>query len=57
MVNSIAFSFAYSQKEHKTIEGQLFSALVKIGSVSEDNSDDPVSFVKMSAQFWLAANC
>lgn len=34
----------FSQKEHKTIEGQLFSALVKIGAVSEDNSDDPVRF-------------
>ncbi|KAG8806874.1 tRNA pseudouridine synthase 1 [Serendipita sp. 401] len=29
------------QKDAKTIEGALFNALVKVGSVSEDNSDDP----------------
>ncbi|CAG7851679.1 tRNA pseudouridine synthase 1; AltName: Full=tRNA pseudouridylate synthase 1; AltName: Full=tRNA-uridine isomerase 1 [Serendipita indica DSM 11827] len=28
------------QKDAKTIEGSLFSALVKVGAVSEDNSDD-----------------
>ncbi|KAG8797218.1 tRNA pseudouridine synthase 1, partial [Serendipita sp. 399] len=29
------------QKDAKTIEGTIFNALVKVGSVSEDNSDDP----------------
>jgi tRNA pseudouridine38-40 synthase len=31
-----------SQKDAKTIEGSLFEALVKVGAVSEDNSDDAV---------------
>lgn len=26
----------------RTIEGLIFDALVKLGSVSEDNADDPV---------------
>ncbi|PVF97115.1 pseudouridine synthase [Serendipita vermifera] len=29
------------QKDSKTIENRLFDALVKVGAVSEDNSDDP----------------
>lgn len=28
--------------EHKTIEGELFGALVRAGAVSQDNANDPV---------------
>ncbi|KAF8299298.1 tRNA pseudouridine synthase [Clavulina sp. PMI_390] len=33
--------FQATQKDTKTIEGDLFDALVKAGAVSSDNSDDP----------------
>ena len=29
----------------RTIEGLIFDALVKLGSVSEDNADDPVGIL------------
>ena len=36
--------FEYRQKTGvKTIEGELFKALVNVGAVSADNADDPVS--------------
>jgi hypothetical protein len=31
-----------SQSDVRTIEGELFKALVAAGAVSKDNSDDPV---------------
>jgi tRNA pseudouridine38-40 synthase len=30
----------YSQTSAKTIEGELFQALVKAGAISQDNADD-----------------
>ena len=34
--------FPNRQPDVRTIEGELFSALVKAGAVSKDNADDPV---------------
>lgn len=31
-----------SQRDVRTIEGELFKALVAAGAVSKDNADDPV---------------
>jgi hypothetical protein len=31
-----------SQRDVRTIEGDLFKALIKSGAVSQDNADDPV---------------
>lgn len=38
----MVLNYICSQKDAKTIEGALFEALVKVGAVSEDNSDDAV---------------
>lgn len=45
-----------SQKDANTIEGNLFAALVKVGAVSEDNSDDPVGGI-ISDSFEHSINC
>jgi hypothetical protein len=38
----LSHSFGFRQPNVRTIEGVLFSAMVKAGAVSQDNADDPV---------------
>lgn len=46
MPHFVANPFFFRQPSHtRTIEGELFGALVKAGAVSQDNADDPVKVI------------